>query len=614
LEECQRTLADKQRASTDAQRLADQVEARRFTAQAAERALQQRRQLIDIQKQLAIADAKLQAIRGRFTEAETAVVQSRETLNALETAWLTGQAAVLAQQLMPGTPCPVCGATEHPTPARSDHDLPTESAVSQRRNEVKQLEVARDSIREEEIEQQRIVVRWQSDVRSLEESLGELSQADVALLTTRVNDTRTSLVQAEQVLVQVPVLTQDIAQLQEEEVSIKALLSATEEKLREATSMHAGAQAVLRDRAGDIPEHLRTHKALEQAKEQAADKVRLLKQAPDTAHQKAGEAREAVVACETALKTALDLAEQSQYRMEALRSTFAGRLHAADFANDVEFQAAKRSPAEIDHLEETIRRYDGDLRSAHDRMERAQQAARDLMAPDIEELDKAFQKAKDNLEGGIKAETALNEQFKQLNGWLEGLRKVVHELESLEAHYAVTGRIADVANGRNHSGMTFQRFVLAALLDDVLIAASERLKLMSKGRFHLQRTTVRGDRRAAAGLDLEVYDTYTGTTRPVNTLSGGESFLASLALALGLADVVPAYAGGIRLDTIFVDEGFGSLDPEALDLAFRALVDLQHGGRLVGIISHVPELKERIDVRLEVTRTQRGSLASFVVP
>jgi DNA repair protein SbcC/Rad50 len=247
-------------------------------------------------------------------------------------------------------------------------------------------------------------------------------------------------------------------------------------------------------------------------------------------------------------------------------------------------------------------------------MERAQQAARDLMAPDIEELDKAFQKAKDNLEGGIKAETALNEQFKQLNGWLEGLRKVVHELESLEAHYAVTGRIADVANGRNHSGMTFQRFVLAALLDDVLIAASERLKLMSKGRFHLQRTTVRGDRRAAAGLDLEVYDTYTGTTRPVNTLSGGESFLASLALALGLADVVQAYAGGIRLDTIFVDEGFGSLDPEALDLAFRALVDLQHGGRLVGIISHVPELKERIDVRLEVTRTQRGSLASFVVP
>jgi DNA repair protein SbcC/Rad50 len=110
-----------------------------------------------------------------------------------------------------------------------------------------------------------------------------------------------------------------------------------------------------------------------------------------------------------------------------------------------------------------------------------------------------------------------------------------------------------------------------------------------------------------------VYDTYTGTIRPVNTLSGGESFLASLAMALGLADVVQSYAGGIRLETIFVDEGFGSLDQESLDLAFQTLVELQEGNRLVGIISHVPELRERIDVRLEVTPGSRGSDARFVM-
>jgi len=243
--------------------------------------------------------------------------------------------------------------------------------------------------------------------------------------------------------------------------------------------LHAGAQAVLAHRASDIPEPLRDREALERAKERAAAKVQLLKQALDTAQQEASKARLTVVACETELKAVLELAEQSQRRVEGLRSAFAGRLQAAGFADDADFQAAKRSP---------------------------------------------------------------------------------------------------------------------------------------KGRFHLQRTTVRGDRRAAAALDLEVYDTYTGTTRPVNTLSGGESFLASLALALRLADVVQAYAGGIHLETIFVDEGFGSLDPEALDLAFRALVDLERGGRLVGIISHVPELKERIDVRLEVTSTNRGSVARFVVP
>jgi chromosome segregation ATPase len=151
-------------------------------------------------------------------------------------------------------------------------------------------------------------------------------------------------------------------------------------------------------RTKDIPEHLRPPNALEQAKEQAADKVRLLKQALDTAQQEASEARQAVVACETTMQNVLEMAEESQHRLDALRSVFAGRLEAAGFANDREFQAAKCSSAEIDHLEEAIGRYDGDLRAAHDWMERAQQAAKDLVAPDIEALDQAFQKAKEELE------------------------------------------------------------------------------------------------------------------------------------------------------------------------------------------------------------------------
>jgi exonuclease SbcC len=613
LESCQRTLADKQPALIEAQRLAAQVEGRRLAAQGAERAVQQRRQLVDTHQQLTVTEAQLQAIRARLTEAETAVVRSRQTLHALETAWLTGQAAILARQLISGAPCPVCGSTEHPAPAQSERALPTETAVTRQRDEVKQLEGSRDAIREEETEQQRIILQWEVSLRSIEESLGELCQTDVTGLEEHGTETRLALAQAEEALVQAPALALEIEQFQAEEVRLKAQLTATEAQLREANRQHAGVQAVLGDRAHGIPEPLRASKALEQAQEQAMDRAQALEQALESAQHAAIEARQAEVACEAALNAMVETAEQSQHRAETLRSMFADRLQAAGFADDLEFQAAKRSPAEIDHLEETIARYDGALRAAHDRLERAQQAAKDLVPPDIATLQQAFQQARDDLEASIQQEAALNEQCKQLDNWLEGLRKAALELQSLEARYAVAGRIAEVANGRNHFGMTFQRFVLAALLDDVLIAASERLKLMSKGRFHLQRTAVRADRRTAAGLDLEVYDTYTGTTRPVNTLSGGESFLASLALALGLADIVQSYAGGIHLDTIFVDEGFGSLDPEALDLAFRALVDLQRGGRLVGIISHVPELKERIDVRLEVTRTRRGSVANFVV-
>ncbi|HYA38261.1 MAG TPA: SbcC/MukB-like Walker B domain-containing protein, partial [Candidatus Methylomirabilis sp.] len=131
-------------------------------------------------------------------------------------------------------------------------------------------------------------------------------------------------------------------------------------------------------------------------------------------------------------------------------------------------------------------------------------------------------------------------------------------------------------------------------------------------RFDLQRATERLDQRAAGGLDLLVYDAYTGTTRPVQTLSGGESFLASLSLAMGLADVVQSYAGGIRLETIFIDEGFGSLDPETLELAFQALGELLKSGRLVGIISHVAELTEWIPARIEVTKDKNGSHARLV--
>jgi len=184
----------------------------------------------------------------------------------------------------------------------------------------------------------------------------------------------------------------------------------------------------------------------------------------------------------------------------------------------------------------------------------------------------------------------------------------------LDKQYAIVGALSDAANGRNEYRMSLQRFVLTTLLDDVLIAASMRLKAMSKGRYQLLRGTDPEERHSLGGLELSVEDAYTGQTRPVATLSGGEGFLAALSLALGLADVVQAYAGGIRLDTMFIDEGFGGLDQGALDLAIDTLMELQESGRLVGVISHVPELKERIDVQLQVKFRRTGSKVEFLVP
>jgi exonuclease SbcC len=169
-------------------------------------------------------------------------------------------------------------------------------------------------------------------------------------------------------------------------------------------------------------------------------------------------------------------------------------------------------------------------------------------------------------------------------------------------------RLADTVAGRapNTRRMALETFVLAAELEEIVDAANLRLDHMSAGRYRLQHTDALAARGAASGLGLEVMDAFTGQCRPPQSLSGGETFLASLALALGLAEVVTARAGGIRLDTLFIDEGFGSLDDETLDLAMRTLDELRQGGRTVGVISHVGSMKDQLPAQVRVTATPRG--------
>jgi exonuclease SbcC len=154
--------------------------------------------------------------------------------------------------------------------------------------------------------------------------------------------------------------------------------------------------------------------------------------------------------------------------------------------------------------------------------------------------------------------------------------------------------------------MTLETFILAAELEEIVAAANLRLEQMSSGRYRLQHTDALAARGASSGLGLEIMDAYTGQCRPPQSLSGGETFLTSLALALGLAEVVTARAGGIRLDTLFIDEGFGSLDDDTLDLAMRTLDELRQGGRTVGVISHVAAMKDQLPAQLHVAATPRG--------
>ena len=203
---------------------------------------------------------------------------------------------------------------------------------------------------------------------------------------------------------------------------------------------------------------------------------------------------------------------------------------------------------------------------------------------------------------------AVQEQLQQCR---KNLDEVAKESAAVQKQYAILNELDIVANGDRKGGsITFQNYVLHAWLEDIIGAANRRLLSMTGERYELVAAAHRGG--GQGGLDMDIFDNDTGVSRPLETLSGGESFLASLSLALGLSDTVQDYAGGIHLDTMLIDEGFGTLDSETLDTAMKALMQLQKHGRLVGIISHVEELQQSIPVRLEVRKLPHGgSTAAF---
>lgn len=202
---------------------------------------------------------------------------------------------------------------------------------------------------------------------------------------------------------------------------------------------------------------------------------------------------------------------------------------------------------------------------------------------------------------------ALSANYERVSKDVKSVTNLDSEIADIRKRFQVIGHLADFADGKNEKRLSFERFVQATYLEDVLLRANDRLKHMSGDRYQLFRRELGQTRRQQGGLELDVFDAYTQALRHVKTLSGGEGFMASLALALGLSDVIREYAGGIEMETLLIDEGFGTLDSQSLDDALDILVDVQKHGRLIGIISHVEGLKQRIEAKIEVIKSVEGS-------
>lgn len=572
-----------------------------------------RSSLSGFNKQLEVVLGKYKKAFEEYEDISTKYIKEKEEFFNLQELWYKGQAAMLANGLEDDTPCPVCGSLHHPSLAKSDDAIPTQDELKAKRTAVDKLERDKkdrgDLLKNEENEK----IILETNIKSLEEELGDYKDTDLLKLREDMDSIKKLFEEAKAVAQELEGLKKDLESSEALEKDTRKRLEDIEADLNiknEEYQRNLGMFKVMED---SIPENIRTAEALNRETENAKKIWKGLMDDFDKAKKDFEDSGRLLTQAETSKVSAERALEDAIVKYNEERSLFSERLKKAGFEKYSDYENAKMDEVAVTVLEREIKDYDGKLKSSEDAYTRAQINAKDIVKQDLIVLENELKSAETERDTAIKEESNLSQRIKDNKKLLDDVLEIEKQIREDEEKYRVIGHLSNISNGQNGYGITFQRFVLGSLLDDITYAATERLKLMSKGRYILRRTLDRARKNAAGGLELEVFDTYTGLERPVTTLSGGESFLASLSLALGLADVVQSYSGGISLDTIFVDEGFGTLDPESLDFAIKTLVDLQKGGRLVGIISHVPELKERIDSRLEVMPTDRGSTACFKV-
>jgi exonuclease SbcC len=611
--EAEAALRKHDQAVVKSREVAVQREVRQLRFEHVSRLHQQRERLDVLAAELIAAE---QAERGAAQLSESAGAAYEEALQYLDHvghAWYAGQAGVLAQQLIPGSPCPVCGSHEHPLPAIVAPDVPTEAAFKCQRDALRKQENVRQDALNLFAEKQHALTEVRAEHTVLVAALGEHHDMLLEALRESLRIATGDIELARAAQAALPEQEQAQRAALDTVAALKEQLASFEVAYGAAITEAGTARAILIERERGVPEHLRTHEAIEGAVVVAEDMLRRLITALEQARKRVAEIETEVAGAESAWAARLAASDQARQWAHEQQLAFVERLAAQGFADREAYNVAKRPADTLSALDLRITTYERERAIAVDHLTKVVLAVEGLVAPDLAALAATAEQSRQSYEDALQRQASLGEQLAQYVIWCDEAEQLSAAIEQLQQRYQVVGDVARIANGDNAYRMSFQRFVLAALLDEVLINASHRLQTMSRGRYTLQRALGLLDRRSAGGLELEVLDLFTGRARLAKTLSGGESFLASLALALGLADVVQSQIGGIHLETMFIDEGFGSLDERTLDQAIQTLSELQQGGRLVGIISHVTELQHRIAARLEVHASPSGSTACFVI-
>jgi exonuclease SbcC len=514
------------------------------------------------------------------------------------------QALHLAHRLADGEPCPVCGATQHPAPATGrienagldsafrDARRRYEDAQRTERDADKKLASARD-----------ILAERQTRLDNAEKPL--LPSVD---LRAQLQESANALKELGQVL--------DLSALERQMQDTEHLLDSRQRALaelqqisNEAKTAMAVAQSKLAQILFDVPENLRTAEAIEIAIKENQQLLDQRQAALNTATANAARAREAMIAAQRDLKAANDTLEECRIRLEKARLVFDARLQAADLT-EAAFNEFKASIGKIDEDRERVEQYQRELMAAKQAVANSRVSVAGMTRAELPPLEERISDATNMHHTAQEGRMRAAGRLEHLTNLREQLAETMARLDALEISSGPLRRLAQLFDGRNAQNLDLETFAIGAMFDLVLEAANLRLGPMTGHRYYLERE-VEESGRGRRGLGIRVNDIYTGKSRPTATLSGGESFIAALALALGLADVVESSSGKVQLDTIFIDEGFGSLDAEngtgTLDQVLEVLNKLVSQRRAVGLISHVREVQEAIPNGFYVDKGLSGS-------
>ena len=569
-------------------------------------------QLSDYYDQILKLNENKSDLQEDYTVVEKQVDYEKMQYNQMEKLYFRKQAGIFALQLKEDQPCPICGSLHHPHPAQIEKEDITKEKLDQQAKKVKQQEHRLQDILQKILlsnQKKEMIVKQtkqlSSELNIQEELSKEIFIKELDHLSKDEKRMKKEYLELQDELKYIQKLKKSVA------LSLKDMSTYESKELKQAQSLE-NIQVQIHQLSGKLDDSMRQYELGEVNKsyQQVQKKYRQLSLEIETIQQDYEKVKNKYLEIKTKISSLNQQIIQEQEIYDELDNKYHTALDA--FINEEEFLNLKTQINQISILEKKYQDYLISLKSLNEQIISLENEVKDSTYVDlsslseiIKEVNQQLREKNDDLEK-LKIDYSLKEKM------IKDIQKINQQLEKDEDTYQRYLDLYNLASGKNNARVSIERYVLATYFENMLIYANVIMKQLSQGRYQLLRKDDAGKGRSQQGLELDVFDQESGNIRSIKTLSGGESFKAALSLALGLSRMVQDYAGGIELNTLFIDEGFGSLDSQSLDQAMNCLMELHHENKLIGIISHVSDLKDRIERQLVVERKQKQSVIQMI--